>query len=160
MYEVVLHYFPAIHFHSFIHSTCGLRVPNRSYLLLPRRNEKVYQVNFGSITQLADIMRGVCTVLYNARHADRGRRHIPLVRYFQSGSWAPFQWLPEALSQEKKGWGVKLQLLYTSEPKLRKRGAVHTLERFEDFTAGPTKNVIFWDVSPCGSCKYRRFWGT
>jgi hypothetical protein len=59
MYEVVLHYFPAIHFHSFIHSTCGLRVPNQSYILLVRRNAKIYQVNFGLIKQLVYIMKGM-----------------------------------------------------------------------------------------------------
>jgi hypothetical protein len=32
--------------------------------------------------------------------------------------------------------------------------------RFEVFTAVTMKNVIFWDVTPCGSCKNRRFGGT
>jgi hypothetical protein len=26
--------------------------------------------------------------------------------------------------------------------------------------ASETKNAIFWDVTPCGSCKNRRFGGT
>jgi hypothetical protein len=30
-------------------------------------------------------------------------------------------------------------------------------ERFEVFWAVPMTNVIFWDVTPCGSCKNRRF---
>jgi hypothetical protein len=34
------------------------------------------------------------------------------------------------------------------------------LERFEVFTAVTKKNVVFWDVTPCGSCKNRRFIGT
>jgi hypothetical protein len=25
--------------------------------------------------------------------------------------------------------------------------------RFEVFTAGTMKNAVFWDVTPCGSCK-------
>jgi hypothetical protein len=29
--------------------------------------------------------------------------------------------------------------------------------RFEDFTAMTMKNGVFWDVTPCGSCKNRRF---
>jgi hypothetical protein len=31
---------------------------------------------------------------------------------------------------------------------------------FEVFTAVTMKNGVFWDVTPCGSCKYRRFGGT
>jgi hypothetical protein len=32
--------------------------------------------------------------------------------------------------------------------------------RFEVFTAVTMKNCVFWDVTPCGSCKNRRFGGT
>jgi hypothetical protein len=32
--------------------------------------------------------------------------------------------------------------------------------RFEGFTAVIMKNGVFWDVTPCGSCKNRRFGGT
>jgi hypothetical protein len=32
--------------------------------------------------------------------------------------------------------------------------------RFEVFTAVAMKNDVFWDVTPCGSCKNRRFGGT
>jgi hypothetical protein len=32
--------------------------------------------------------------------------------------------------------------------------------RFEIFTAVTMNNVVFWDVTPCGSCKNRRFGGT
>jgi hypothetical protein len=32
--------------------------------------------------------------------------------------------------------------------------------RFEVFTAVTLKNDVFWDVTPCGSCKNRRFGGT
>jgi hypothetical protein len=32
--------------------------------------------------------------------------------------------------------------------------------RFEVFTAVTMKNGVFWDVTPCGSCKNRRFRGT
>jgi hypothetical protein len=32
--------------------------------------------------------------------------------------------------------------------------------RFEVFTAVTMMNGIFWDVTPCGSCKNRRFGGT
>jgi hypothetical protein len=33
-------------------------------------------------------------------------------------------------------------------------------ERFEVFMVVTVKNVIVWDVMPCGSCKSRRFGGT
>jgi hypothetical protein len=32
--------------------------------------------------------------------------------------------------------------------------------RFEVFTAVTMKNDVFWDVTPCGSCKNLRFGGT
>jgi hypothetical protein len=32
-----------------------------------------------------------------------------------------------------------------------------SLVRFEVFTAVTMKNGVFWDVTPCGSCKSRRF---
>jgi hypothetical protein len=32
--------------------------------------------------------------------------------------------------------------------------------RFEVFTAVTMKNAVFWDVTPCGSCKNRHFRGT
>jgi hypothetical protein len=34
------------------------------------------------------------------------------------------------------------------------------LVRFEVFTAVTMKNAVFWDVTPCGSCKNRPFGGT
>jgi hypothetical protein len=34
------------------------------------------------------------------------------------------------------------------------------LVRFEVFTAVTMKNGVFWDVTPCGSCKNRRSLGT
>jgi hypothetical protein len=34
------------------------------------------------------------------------------------------------------------------------------LVKFEVFTAVTMKNGVFWDVTPCGSCKNRRFGGT
>jgi hypothetical protein len=30
---------------------------------------------------------------------------------------------------------------------------------FEVFTAMTVKNAVFWDVTPCGSCKNERFGG-
>jgi hypothetical protein len=34
------------------------------------------------------------------------------------------------------------------------------LVRFEVFTTVTMKNGVLWDVTPCGSCKNRRFGGT
>jgi hypothetical protein len=44
----------------------------------------------------------------------------------------------------------------------RKKMAIITqiLVRFEVFTAVTMKNGVFWHVTPCGSCKHRRFAGT
>jgi hypothetical protein len=32
--------------------------------------------------------------------------------------------------------------------------------RVEVFTAVTIKNAVFWNITPCGSCKNRRFGGT
>jgi hypothetical protein len=40
------------------------------------------------------------------------------------------------------------------------RVSIFFLVRVEVFTAVTTKNGVFWDVTPCGSCKKRRFGGT
>jgi hypothetical protein len=37
---------------------------------------------------------------------------------------------------------------------------VRTTAWFEVFTLMTMKNGVFWDVTPCGSCKNRRFGGT
>jgi hypothetical protein len=39
-------------------------------------------------------------------------------------------------------------------------GNMNEFVRFEVFTAVTMKNGVFWDVTPCGSCKNRRFGGT
>jgi hypothetical protein len=41
----------------------------------------------------------------------------------------------------------------------KKARTVTTCVRFEVFTAVTMKNCVFWDVTPCGSCKNRRFGG-
>jgi hypothetical protein len=48
---------------------------------------------------------------------------------------------------------------YIYEPDA-KNTTVYCFVRFEVFTAMTMKNGIFWDVTPCGSCKNRRFGGT
>jgi hypothetical protein len=42
----------------------------------------------------------------------------------------------------------------------KRKGGKNLWLRFEVFTAGTRKNGAFWDVTPCGSCKNRRFGGT
>jgi hypothetical protein len=44
--------------------------------------------------------------------------------------------------------------------KLRRPEQLPFYVRFEVFTAVAMKNDVFWDVTPCGSCKNRRFGGT
>jgi hypothetical protein len=41
--------------------------------------------------------------------------------------------------------------------KFRKKSDSTTQVKFEVFSAVTTKNAAFWDVTPCGSCKNRRF---
>jgi hypothetical protein len=40
------------------------------------------------------------------------------------------------------------------------RNSIKNNVRFEVFTAVTMKNGVFWDVTPCGCCKNRRFGGT
>jgi hypothetical protein len=42
--------------------------------------------------------------------------------------------------------------------KMRKTVEVYVV--FEVFTAATMKNAVFWEVTPCGSCKYRSLGGT
>jgi hypothetical protein len=42
----------------------------------------------------------------------------------------------------------------TGEQEIKERNV-----RSEAFTAVTMKNGVFWDVTPCGSCKNRRFGG-
>jgi hypothetical protein len=43
---------------------------------------------------------------------------------------------------------------------LRMPAGISQVVRFEVFTAVIMKNGVFWDVTPCGSCKNQRFGGT
>jgi hypothetical protein len=58
----------------------------------------------------------------------------------------------------KSGMSDVLNIL-PSEPYLGMRLNLSVV-RFEVFTAVTMKNSVFWDVTPCGSCKNRRFGGT
>jgi hypothetical protein len=48
----------------------------------------------------------------------------------------------------------------TPSPPLAVSKATVFLVRLEVFTAVAMKNAVFWDVTPCGSYKNRRFEGT
>jgi hypothetical protein len=52
-------------------------------------------------------------------------------------------------------------LLYNAGPTIV-QGRINTVSIItsEVFTAVTMKNGVFWDVTPCGSCKNRRFGGT
>jgi hypothetical protein len=43
---------------------------------------------------------------------------------------------------------------------LTRKSITYKYVRFEVFTAVSMKNCVFWDVTPCGSCKNLRFGGT
>jgi hypothetical protein len=50
-----------------------------------------------------------------------------------------------------------------NEPSCTLLSEIHKIRsyvRFEDFTAVTEKNAVFWDVTPCGSCKKGGFGGT
>jgi hypothetical protein len=49
-------------------------------------------------------------------------------------------------------------LARTTRRNIPEDGILHV--RFEVFTAVTMKNGVFWVVTPCGSCKNRRFGGT
>jgi hypothetical protein len=57
-------------------------------------------------------------------------------------------------------WNIKSQIV------LRRRHVTYPLHsperylRFEIFSEVTMKNTVFWDVTPCGSCKDQRFGGT
>jgi hypothetical protein len=60
---------------------------------------------------------------------------------------------------EGKHWEL---LLFFKKPKLSYLGEYNLniqsgVVRFEVFTAVTMMNGVFWDVTPCGSCKNRRF---
>jgi hypothetical protein len=56
-------------------------------------------------------------------------------------------------------YNSKLETLLLRGNLLSVMGPIVNL-RFEVFTAVTTKNGVFWDVTPCGSCKNRCFGGT
>jgi hypothetical protein len=57
-----------------------------------------------------------------------------------------------SLSQTKVADGLLLLPMWTVD--------INQHVRFEVFTAVTMKNGVFWDVTPCGSCKNRLFGGT
>jgi hypothetical protein len=60
---------------------------------------------------------------------------------------------------DKKFW-EELVVFFCSRkrgPHRKRRGNQCFCLRFDVITAVTMKNVVFWDVTPCGSCKNRRF---
>jgi hypothetical protein len=49
---------------------------------------------------------------------------------------------------------------YRTEALISDSGQGQGYVRFEVFTAVAMKNAVFWNVTPCGSCKNRRVGGT
>jgi hypothetical protein len=54
---------------------------------------------------------------------------------------------------------ARLLIAFGPHP-LVKDADVTSLVRFEVFTSVTMKNAVFWDITPCGSCKNQRFGGT
>jgi hypothetical protein len=48
---------------------------------------------------------------------------------------------------------------HTKMDKLKKRNINPEYVRFEVFTVAIMKNAVFWDVTPCNSCKNLRLGG-
>jgi hypothetical protein len=61
--------------------------------------------------------------------------------------------------RETEGW-PRLYAEKLLNALFRKNGNKNRAVRFEVFTAVTMKNDVFWDVTPSGSCKDRRFGGT
>jgi hypothetical protein len=66
--------------------------------------------------------------------------------------------LAEALEIDSRGDHSVIQFFFIISRRLYTilLGSV----RFEVFTAVTRKNGVFWDITPCGSCKNQRFGGT
>jgi hypothetical protein len=62
-------------------------------------------------------------------------------------------------SYKSRYFGGTYRLHHQGDKIRRARNNVSSV-RFEVFTAVTMKNGVFWDVTPCGSCKNRRFGGT
>jgi hypothetical protein len=56
--------------------------------------------------------------------------------------------------QRREDWSIQFTLRHL------RNSTTDQFSRFEGFTAVTMKNGVFWDVTPCGSCKNRRFGGT
>jgi hypothetical protein len=59
-------------------------------------------------------------------------------------------------------WDIKTQFVLHRRHIMSplQSSAGYCYARFEFFTVVTMKNAIFWEVTPCGSCKNRRFGGT
>jgi hypothetical protein len=63
---------------------------------------------------------------------------------------------PRALSPYKQGTPSSTRRYLVSRVAPRQETNIRNV-RFEVFTAVTMKNGVFWDVTPCGCCKNRRF---
>jgi hypothetical protein len=55
--------------------------------------------------------------------------------------------------------GARCEKILISISSLRASVDSANMVRFEVFTAVTMKNCVFWDITPCGSCKNRRLGG-
>jgi hypothetical protein len=62
----------------------------------------------------------------------------------------------------KQNWLRASTASYTMDARLERPGreSDQSCVKFEVFTAVTMKNGVYWDVTPCGSCRNRHFGGT
>jgi hypothetical protein len=95
------------------------------------------------------------------RNANKVRRTFEYMNRVNCGYWtrANLYW-----GHRKKfhGWWEDRSQDFSFLPAVCQHSLIRKCQhvRFEVFTAVTMKNGVFWDVTPCGSCKNRRLGGT
>jgi hypothetical protein len=72
---------------------------------------------------------------------------------------------PEMIFYTLRTWGWMSEAVWQRQSNAARRPSLGAQTKFvnvryEVFTAVTMKNGVFWDVTPCGLCKNRRFGGT
>jgi hypothetical protein len=91
-------------------------------------------------------------LLCNHKCIEFGKPHAYLksVHALENSQWCREPWFA--------GTAISVDELLPQISKQDRHQLLHV--RFEDFMVMTMKNAIFWDVTPCGSCKNRHFGGT
>jgi hypothetical protein len=110
----------------------------------------------------ARLHEGWCVICRIAALTDR---FIDVTRWTphatQSTHWRPSSFFSHRGAQNVSGHTGPTGMSAREGQELNKGGARFMIRvRFEVFTVVTMKNAVFWDVTPCRSCKNRRFGGT